>query len=298
MLFEVGTKRAGLVATVAAEHGGRTVGLRLPGGVNLVDAGERDWVHAPAEEPRLDGEWRQDYGQVVWLGPQARFWADQTAMPGRPAEAQGWPPDPICTGARYAVLEHGADRLRLRGPASPVWQVEMAKTWEALPDGAIRFTCEARNVSNLSIRKGLWFNFRAPPGATVRVPVERAGEVRLAGAADLRPTLLGGWLTLHAPVLGDGREATDAKAFVRPGRGVIRVERSGGCLELAFAPTKSEDVAEGHAPVEIYRKTSRHAAPILEVEHHGPCVELGPGQATSREEIWRWVPGPVLGATP
>lgn len=291
MLIEVGKDRPGLIAAVTARHGGRTVSLRIPGGPNLVDPGERDWSMETAEDVRPDTEWRQDFGQVVWLGPQSRFWGDQTAIPGRPAESQGWPPDPICTGAGYTLLESTPRRLRLLSPASPVWQVELTKTWEATPDGSIRFSVEAKNVSTKPIRKGLWFNFRATPSARVLVPVGRQTDLRVAGSADLRPAFENAWLSLHAPLLPDGHEATDAKAFLQPSHGVIRVEAPGGFLELDFPLTPAEAVAEGHAPVEIYRKANRDSWSILEVEQHAPCVVLGPGETMSHAETWRWVPG-------
>ncbi len=291
MLIKLGTCRPGLVAAVTARHGGRTVSLRMPGGPNLVDPGERDWSMETPDDISPDTEWRQDFGQVVWLGPQSRFWVDQTAIPGRPAESQGWPPDPICTGASYTLLESTPQRLRIRSPASPVWQVELTKTWEASPDGTIHFSVEARNVSEKTIRKGLWFNFRATPSARVLVPVVRKTDLCVSGTADLRPSFENGWVSLHAPVPTAVVGSTDAKAFLRPSCGVIRVEAPGGFLELDFPLTPAEAVAEGHAPVEIYRKTNRDSWSILEVEQHAPCVVLGPGETMSHAETWRWVPG-------
>jgi hypothetical protein len=86
--------------------------------------------------------------------------------------------------------------------------------------------------------------------------------------------------------------ATDAKAFVRPSRGIIRIDASGGCLELEFPAAPAEAVAEGHAPVEIYRKANRDSWSILEVEQHAPCVELAPGEVMTHAETWRWLPDP------
>ncbi len=290
MLPEIGKERPGLIATVTATHGGRTVALRMPGGPNLIDPGARDWAAEPPDEAGPAAEWRQDFGQVVWLGPQSRFWADQSVFPDRAFTERGWPPDPVCTNARYAVLEQTPGLLRLRGPESRVWQVELTKTWEAQADGGVRFVAEARNVSNKPIQKGLWFNLRAVPSARVLVPVASGADVRVEGSADLRPVVTEGWLHLHAPALSGDESSADAKAYVRPSRGLIRTEAAGGWLELEFKATDQAQVAEGHAPVEIYRKTNRGSWSILEVEQHAPCVALAPGETMSHEEIWRWVP--------
>jgi hypothetical protein len=288
MLIEIGAGRPGLVATVAPAHGGRTVALRLPGGENLIDPGTTDWTLPPAGDVRVDAPWVQDFGQVVWLGPQSRFWSDQTARPDLPGDALGWPPDPICTHAGYAVLEQSPFHLKLRSPASPVWQVEMTKTWTALADGSIRFHTEARNVSARMLRKGLWFNFRAPPRATVMLPVDARDALRIDGEGDLRPSLHNGWLTLHAPVPGPGRRATEAKAYAFPTRGEMRILIGGGGLQMEFPLTPKDAVAEGHAPAEVYRKVDREGFAILEVEQHARCVDLAPGRSMEHGEVWRW----------
>ncbi|MCU0791543.1 MAG: DUF4380 domain-containing protein [Opitutaceae bacterium] len=290
-LIKVGVGRPGLVATVAVARGGRTVGLHFAGGENLTDPGATDWAVACPDAARADAEWAQDFGQVVWLGPQSRFWSDQTAIPGRAPEAAGWPPDPVCVHGAYTVEERTPERLVLRGPDSPVWQVRLTKTWEALPDGSVRFSTEARNVSEKPIRKGLWFNFRAPPASRVLVPVESSDACRVTGAADLRLRFADGWLELGAPEVPTGADSTEAKAFIQPLRGVIRIEAAGGWLELIFPATSPDAVAEGQAPVEIYRKTARDVRSILEVEQHAPCVTLAPGAAMRHEEVWRWVAG-------
>ncbi len=290
-LIEIGARRPGLTVRVAPAHGGRTVGLRTPGGAELIDAGPNDWSAPTGAAARPDAEWSQDFAQVVWLAPQAEFWAGQTALPDRPADAMGWPPDPVTTHGAYEVIERTPGFLRLRGPASPVWQVQLTKTWEALPDGAIRFSVEARNISARPIRKGLWFNFRARPEARVSVPVGPGHAWHVEGGGDLRLAVEGGWLAVRPPLLPPGADFADAKVFVRPTRGEIRVEAPGGWLELTFPLAAAVEVSAGHAPVEIYRKVNRGSWSILEVEQHAPCVMLAPGETMRHEETWRWRPG-------
>lgn len=294
-LIELGADGPGLSVLVAPAHGGRTVGLRVPGGGDLIDPGPTDWRSVPVGAGRPDAAWSQDFGQVVWLGAQSRFWADQTIQPNRPPEEMGWPPDPVTTHGLYEVVERSRTLLRLRGPASPVWQVQLTKTWEALPDGAIRFAVEARNISAHSIRKGLWFNFRARPDARVLVPVRGHGCWRVEGTADAGLALEDGWLSVQTPKIPRGLQSADAKVFVRASRGEIRIEAIGGWLEMTFPLTAVAEVAEGHAPVEIYRKVNRGSWSILEVEQHARCVTLAPGDAMGHEETWRWCPASVGG---
>ena len=127
MLIDVGTNRAGLVATIAAGRGGRTVSLRFPGGENLIDPGATDWNAESGSGAGLEAEWSQDFGQVVWLGPQSRFWADQTAIPGRPVEMEGWPPDPISVNGSYEVRDQSAGR--------PILEIEHHAPWVRLEPG-------------------------------------------------------------------------------------------------------------------------------------------------------------------
>lgn len=287
-LIELGADRTGLTALVAPACGGRTVGLRAPGGTELIDAGPAGWSQPGSGAARPDAGWSQDFGQVVWLGPQSRFWADQTVLPDRAAGLRNWPPDPVTTHGAYEVIERTPRIVRLLGPASPVWQVQLTKSWDLLPDGAIRFRAEARNISDQPIRKGLWFNFRAPPEACVLVPAAADDDWRAEGVADLGLTLADGWLRVQAPEPPPGAESVDAKLFVRAARGEIRIEAPGGWLEMSFPVTDAAGVAEGHAPVEIYRKVNRGSWSILEVEQHAPCLLLAPGETMRHEETWRW----------
>ncbi len=285
----------GMEIGVTRGCGGRTVVMRASGGENLLQARPENWREQAtnARMPDLDAPWSQDAGQVVWLGPQSRFWADQNVSKDPLMSARGWPPDPFLTEAPYEEVEHTRNRLVLRGPHSPVSQVTLTKTWTVLDDGRIRFEAEARNTGEKTIRKGLWFNLRALPAAKVYVPVASVKKVRRTGDAAVPFRYADGFVEIGLPRLAPGQERVDEKFFVEPSRGVIAASVPGGFLVLEFEPTAPDKVAEGQAPVEIYRLAERTGPGLLELEQHGPECELSPGDTMRRAETWRFVPWPA-----
>lgn len=285
---------SGLVAGVIPGCGGRTVLLRLPGGENLLQAQPEEWATQVANTalPGVDAPWVQDVGQVVWLGPQSRFWADQTLVDAPMISARGWPPDPFLTQAPYAIVEHSARRLVLRGVHSPVSQLTLTKTWTALDNGGIRFEVEARNTGKRAVRKGLWFNLRAQTSAQVFVPVRSMSKVRRSGDAGVPVGWADGFIDIGLPTLRPGLERADEKFFLEPSQGVIAAAMPGGFLVIEFAPTAPDEVAEGHAPVEIYRLVERGGFGLLELEQHGPERTLAPGETMRRAETWRFLRWP------
>ena len=282
----------GLEVGVTAGCGGRTVLLRAAGGGNLLNAQPETWAAqaANAELPPLDAPWVQDAGHIVWLGPQTRFWADQTVSADPEVSARGWPPDPILTLAPYQKIEHTRSRLVLRSPHSPVSQVTLTKSWTGLDDGGIRFETEARNTGQSAVRKGLWFNLRALSSARVYVPVASAEKVRRTGDAGVPVSYVDGFVEIGLPQLRPGQSRADEKFFVEPSRGMIAAAVPGGFLVLEFTPTAPDQVAEGQAPVEIYRLAERDGPGLLELEQHGLECELSPGETMRHAETWRFLP--------
>jgi hypothetical protein len=284
----------GMVVGVTPGCGGRTVLLRTEGGRNLLAAQPEKWAEQTANTspPEVGGPWVQDAGQVVWLGPQSRFWAEQTLSDESAVSAQGWPPDPFLTLAPFAEVEHSLGRLVLRGPHSPVSQLTLTKTWTAMDDGRVRFEAEARNTGSGRVRKGLWFNLRAIPSARVYVSVASVEKVRCTGDAGVPVRYADGFVEIGLPTLKPGQERADEKFFVEPSRGMITAAVPGGFLVLEFEPTAPDQVAGGQAPVEIYRLAERDGSGLLELEQHGPECELSPGETMRHSETWRFLPWP------
>lgn len=282
----------GLEVGVTAGCGGRTVFLRTTAGENLLHAQPEKWAEQAVNTvmPSLDAPWGQDAGQIVWLGPQSRFWADQSVSDNPEVSDRGWPPDPFLTLAPYEKIEHTQSRLVFRSPHSPVSQITLTKSWTKLADGCIRFEAEAKNTGVRTIRKGLWFNLRALSSARVYVPVSSFENVRRSGDAGVPLRHADGFVEIGLPRLKPGEERADEKFFVEPSRGMIAAAVPGGFLVLEFTPTAPDKVAEGQAPVEIYRLAERNGPGLLELEQHGPECELSPGETMRHAETWRFLP--------
>lgn len=284
----------GLEVGVTAGCGGRTVLLRAAGGENLLHAHPEKWAEQAANTvmPASDAPWAQDAGQVVWLGPQSRFWADQSVSDKSEVSTRGWPPDPFLTLAPYEEIEHTQSRLVLRSPHSPVSQITLTKSWTTLADGRVRFEAEAKNTGVRAVRKGLWFNLRALSSARVYVPVASVEKVRRTGDAGVPVRYVDGFVEIGLPCLNPGQERADEKFFIEPLRGMIAAAVPGGFVVLEFTPTAPDKLAEGQAPVEIYRLAERNGPGLLELEQHGPECELSPGDTMRHAETWRFLPWP------
>jgi len=279
----IGNQR--LVVGVLPEIGGRVVVIRHPDGDNLLDARPEEWTALPEGHPNPphDLRWKQDRGQVIWLGPQQHFWEHQEILPEKRGAA--WPPDPTITQAAYRVVEHQPDRIVLESPPSDIWGVVLRKTITARQDGTIFFEAEARNATERSIPKDLWFNLRARPDARVLVPVGVESDVRLDDANGVEGNLSEGFYALS--ISGDHEGPAAGKAFIDPSAGAIVAEYPEGYLVLRFEEAAEDEMAPGHAAVEIFRSRSAVGEELLELEQHGPLVELGPGDSMTHSETWQ-----------
>ena len=283
-----------LEAWVQPARGGRTVILREPGGANLLDAEPSTWSRPELSFDELKkAHWEQDRGQVVWWGPQDRFWSDQTLHEKNHTRKANWPPDPFLTEAAYQVIEHSPGRLVLRSPASPFSHIQLTKVWEALPDGGMRFRAQAQALDMPIQQRNLWFNLRLHPRAIPLVPVAHAEDVRLEPADGGRSVLTSypaGLWTLEIPENKKNADKVAVKAFIQPEKGWMAGAFENGFLVQIFPPTPAEKMVENHAPVEIFVEWLQGRCHLLEMEQHGPKLFLSPGETAWHEEIWRWIP--------
>lgn len=294
--IEAGETRLGLLP----EQGGRAVVWRSRDGENRLDARPETWAEprslADAEQ-KVEPPWAEDFGQIVWMGPQSEFWVNQDAFPRQRDGRHVWPPDPYLTQLPYEVVMRRSDRLVLRSVVSPVWGVQLTKFYQVRPDGSVRFEVEAHNPGPRTITRNLWLNFRAPPGAREFVPVAGRESVSLSREAGVEVALHHGLASTWVP---DGAAHRGVKASITPAEGWIAAAVEGGFLVLEFDPTDPAQVPPGHAPVEIYRVGFGHPelSPLLELEQHGPLLTLQPGERASRGETWRWLPAPGIEQAP
>src|SRR5690606_2333545 len=150
--------------------GGRMLHLSLPGGPNLLLAGEAV-DRAPDPEVDARGENIPYFGHEVWVGPQSQWWTAQTLNPARAKAAAVWPPDPWLAHAGARLLEQADTRLVLEGAASPVSGVQMQQAFNLAADrAALEHVVEMRNIRTEMVPRDIWFNSRVPPHTRVYVP--------------------------------------------------------------------------------------------------------------------------------
>ncbi len=273
-------------------RGGRTVILRVLGsGENLLDQEPDTWGATPkSEQVLLDAPFLQDRGQVVWWGPQHRFWAEQTLHALHREKISTWPPDPFLTEAPYKVISHENRKLVLRSPVSKFSNIQITKTWEAQENGTICFSVEAVSP-HVSIRsRNLWFNMRVSPNAREFVPVGKAAEFAISPLENAIPRIFSGILSIELPPGGASRDKVSLKVNVCPSEGWMAAGFPTGFLLLKFPLTSKENMVENHSPVEIFREWQYGKPFLLEMEQHGPSANVAAGEAIFHREVWEWIP--------
>lgn len=279
--------------------GGRAVLLRRPGEANLLSTAfppsefvVRD-LSAPLTPEILDA-WRELGGHAVWLGPQSEWWNQQDLLPAR--RGADWPPDPWSVEGIYEVLEQTATRVQLRGPASPVWGVQMFKDYEVNDAGTVRVSVRARNVSATPKRWGLWTNTRLPGRACGFVAPDFSRPDVLAfpkafpsERCDVPLTFFRGWLGMR-PTDAPAATGGGAKVLVWPARPWLAAFLGNRLFvkRAVTTPFPAGPIAPGQGAVEMFGAVSPEdpGGSILELEMHGPCVDLPPGGELEFTETW------------
>lgn len=296
-------ERGGVRVGILAGVGGRVVVLAPSGGENLLKAAPEAWAEPAGGRPPVgaDTPWTAYYGHITWLAPQSRWWRDQTLNPAR-ARGYPWPPDPWLVFAPYALVERDEAHVVLQGPVSQLSGIAVRKTVALGADGAVRVTVEARNHRDQPVTWGLWSVLRLPSTAAAEVPVADPAQVSLEelrdaeqGAWPVATAIADGRLRIHPepvdPARGVRRRFT--KAYVHRAAGRMQARCGAWVLAIGFEPTPDDQVAPGHAAVELFAEMHEDPARnVIEMEHHGPYRVLAPGEAMARWEEWRLAPAP------
>jgi Domain of unknown function (DUF4380) len=277
----------GTTVGIQPEIGDRIALLKFHGGPNLIPEAPRPWSWRPEGWPRppLDYPWSQDYGQVVWAGPQDSWWADQDVLPAKHKDV--WPPDPDWTLAEFTIMERTTTKLVAQSPVSRLNGLQLTKTVECLSDGKVKISAVVRNCGTKTLKKDIWFVFRAPFDNEEFVPIRSAEDVRLLQKGGDR--FLNGMHTLRPSPPEEGKNAGFNKAFIDPAAGWIAITYRSGFLILRFRPAAREQVVTGHAPVEVYRLQHRDGSTLLEIEQHSPVSLMAPGAAIEDEQTWEFL---------
>jgi hypothetical protein len=286
-------RNAEVEAGIAPGLSGCVMVWRPAGGKNYLMDRQADWASwkSGVPDPLHPETWVDYFGHVIWLGPQSGFWNQQESVPQ--LRNQPWPPDPYWVYADYQVLEQSDDVLVLQGPVSPYSGLSFRKTYR-LQGNSLMHEVEAVNGSGKTLKWGLWSNTRVASGIPVWVPAACDSglrvESRFPGRVQWR--LEDGFFRFDAEAFSNGQEEASAKAFLNPAKPCIVSFHDGGVFLKSFEPVAADLVAPGQAPVEIYHLKSRDGNPgFSELEFHGACSSLEPGQQMVLRETWTLIPG-------
>ena len=295
-----------VIVGVLPRAAGRIVLCRLHEGQNVLLADPVQWAEPETETPVPDALALADkeyQGHVVWLGPQSRWWTEQDLNPEKKEEAAIWPADPWLLYGRYEVVEKTKDRIVLRGSDSPVSGVRLTKSVCILPDHRIEVSVTAENIRPVPVRWDLWSNTRlagtcqgyatycdkawdalhleytGQPEAIRMMPYYAANDV-FSFASDT--------------VRRDRQFGYNAKAFLKPeGERLVLAGFTPDTLFLKEAVALAEPVSPGHTAIEIFQRLPVEKKPgsgLLELEFHGPCRTLQPGESMTFTETWTLLP--------
>lgn len=233
-------------------------------------------------------------GHDVWLGPQSGWWRDQDLNVARRDAGAGWPPDPWLSFASTQVQAQSSQHVALEGVASPVTGARLRKTFTVVAgrDDSVDVAVTATNIRDRPLTRDLWFNTRTFADAVVYVPVDSAGDVRVAPDGDprrapLQPRIEDGLLRLQRepiPADSDGRRG---KIFIQPARGWLAAFVQDQVFLIRFPLQARSAIHPEQGQVELYHDDRRELAEgLLELEVHAPLRTLAPGESMQASERW------------
>jgi len=250
------------VVKILPDIGARVIAWRVGDSGNLMDAGTPEtleraegWPEPPPKQNVSPGR-----GFTVWVGPQATWWTDQEKHPELKDKKATWPPDPILTLAPYEVLEYKANRVVLKSQVSPHTGIRLTKTFAIDAAGLVQIEVTAKNERDRTVKRNLWFNFRAPANGQDLVPLANIESAHYEHDAD--GAIRHGFHTLAVKNPGE-----KAKAFLEPEVGLMASTVPGGLIVIKFELPKAP-VPSDHETVEIFRSQTQEKSPLLELEHH------------------------------
>ena len=282
---------------VLPQVGGRIVLLRKPGKTNVLLSDPALWNEPESAIPTPETVRQTPYffkayrGHILWVGPQAEWYNQQTFYPQKKGNA--WPPDPCLTWGRYAVVEKSARRLVLQSPESPVSGVVFTKTIEIAPSGEVRIHNRAKNIRATPVTWDLWSNTRVSPLASVYVPLH--GKIRIETDTGknfekqpFQHELVDGFFVidnLRHPVTAPHTSA-GGKVFLDARAGFLAAFEERLCLIKRFPVVPDAQVAKGQANVEVYYNIDLHkpGTSEMELENHSPLQTIPPGGALDLDE--------------
>ena len=268
--------------------GGRIVFYAPVGEENYLYSDPATWAQAPNTR-----EFVAFNGHILWLAPQSH-WGKRVGA-SEPEVPASWPPDLELTASQYEVVEKSATLATLRSPVSARSGLRLTKTVSISDNGDVDQEITLENASSEAVQWGLWSNTRVTPQTEVFVAIYPAdgftlGELPVEREATPAFAHVNGCLTwLDQSPLREGLDRVVGKLFIHKavsGAVAILVPERKKVWVKTHALFTTEEVAPGHAPIELYLSQLADGSGLQEVEAHGAYVTLAPGARTTWEETW------------
>lgn len=254
--------------------GGRLVQFQRIGGENLLHSPASRWDTSDATQ------WRPVYGHIIWVGPQSR-WRDK--------EPNNWPPDLKLVMGRYAVIKMDASSILLQSEHGDTWGLQLTKQY-VLQGDTLHINVTATNITDHDVTWDLWSNTRwrtdgrgfVPMGSNRAIQLQYKAQEPLTFDA---PThhIFRGWFSFDKPIISKPGNKSMGKALIEPASGLMVYMRGLDAVIQRTDTVLATAVSMGHAPVEVY---VNHGEDLLEMEFHGPCRTLKPGQTMTLAVQW------------
>lgn len=277
---------------VLTNAGGRIVLLRAPGGENLMRSDALEWGREPPKPPEgaVKKEYREYGGNIVWTGPQSRWWQEQTILPAK-RKLKGkwpWPPDPFLTFGAFTVITNGKDVLSLQGGVSPVSGVALVK--EITLGQHLRLRTTASNVRSGPIERDLWTATMLSADARVYVPVADHRSVRFMSRTvrtNIVWDIMGDMLVAAVRQYRTNAFIESDKAFIAPREGYAAVAAGRWVWLMLFTLPAAGSVSPEHGAVEISAEAKEsRAASGFTLSRHSALSAIPPAGTISWSEDW------------
>jgi len=278
------------------QTGGRVMVFRTETGENVLD--ERPELWKASTSPDLTGtQWRQNYGESIWAGPQGVWWTEEEPYPPRKPRkvnlpSDNWPPDPAWETAPFTLVETTPTQVILRSPVSQLTGLQLTKTVELLPDGKLKLHASVMNCGDRTVTRDLWFLQRVPPAARCFLPLK--SEMAEKGFLEVATLQKIDGLTVLEQKTAPLHQVY-GKMFAVPDKPWMAAAWHGVFFIVHFQPVDTSKIAMGQAGLEVYCSSLPDV--LCEIEHHDEMKTLKPGEKRESEETWEIVPDRGGGGT-
>lgn len=294
-------RNGGMELKIALNLGGRVVSFKRRNGENiLLFKSPLRNGKGVVPKPSHNGYFPMCAGHVIWVGPQKKWWTQQSVNKERARRKAIWPPDPYLCVGEYKILNRSSERMVIQGPPSPVSGLQLTKTYELKNDGKAILSVSAKNISSRVLQWDIWSNTRLPGTAKPFVPLKKyKGRFVLKVSFETKdpeserqlPVKVANNLFSFNPSPDKNNFIQVAKAYIDSKSGVIAAISGDQLFIKRTRYVDAGSIAPDQGGIEIYQKIDpKGGEGILELEFHGPYRTLNPGEIMEFTETWWLIP--------